>query len=417
MQCWGDDASGGPDRTTCQFGGANKPGATRTQTNIEVAPEDAPFSHVGTDFADPTFTGIPFRSVTGKVIAGVDQDGKVIKNVDLNNNEFFTQYTTNEVSWAGSGADGTGDITFEVQTTLASPGLGCGAVAEGASTPRPCWLVAVPRGEGNNVESGIAWEQWKHRLAVRLDFQQVGSRCAIGAAERQLAGSELVSDAVSSWQPVLCNSGDTAFTLLSTTESDSAAQANTIPDAPLALTSYAIDPSAGVADGLTYAPIGLTGIAITFAIDRKPLSSAPQEVRDRARRAFTEMKLTPRLVAKLLTSSYLDALPTDADRSHLGGGANPRNLLKDPEFLALNDPEWGEQAIVGAVADVMVPQGRSGALRALWTYVWADAEARDFLAGGADPYGMTVNPYASTDPAKNANQNGSALELPRDDAP
>ena len=33
---------------------------------------------------------------------------------------------------------------------------------------------------------------------------------------------------------------------------------------------------------------------------------------------MTDLKLTPRLVAKLLTASYIDSLPSGADKSHIG---------------------------------------------------------------------------------------------------
>jgi hypothetical protein len=45
----------------------------------------------------------------------------------------------------------------------------------------------------------------------------------------------------------------------------------------------------------------------------------------------------------------------------------------------------------------------------------ADADAKDFLAGKADPWGMKVNPnYSTTD---TVNPTGTALSLPRDDFP
>jgi hypothetical protein len=47
-------------------------------------------------------------------------------DVDVNTNPFFTQYTTNEVKWVGSGSDGSNSIKFEVQTQMESNGLGCG---------------------------------------------------------------------------------------------------------------------------------------------------------------------------------------------------------------------------------------------------------------------------------------------------
>ncbi|TPW73639.1 hypothetical protein [Schumannella sp. 10F1B-5-1] len=410
-QCWGDDPSvpagepAQPDRTTCQYGGFNSAGTTRDHYHASgsAAPQDSAYTIAEPPLGD--YTSIPFRAVDGTVSTNI-VDGVRTDAVDPNSNQFFTKYTTNEVSWAGSGDDGTGAVKFEVQTKVQAPGLGCGDAelqSDGSRIGRSCWLVAIPRGQADDGsrqvdQSGLFWSQWKHRLAVKLDFRPVGDVCAIGAAERQLQGSELAAGAIASWQPVLCGSaGGDAYTVLTGTESDAAAIANSTNVGPMALTSRPLQ--GDVDDQLSYAPVALTGVAVSFAIDRRPSldGTVPRDVLARAGLPFESMNLTPRLVAKLLTSSYLDALPANADRTHLGG--NPRNLLYDPDFLAINDPEWKYQAIVGpAVADALVPQGRSDAASALWSYVMADADARAFLAGAKDPWGMTVNKWSSSDP-------------------
>jgi hypothetical protein len=423
MQCWGDDATGGPDRETCQYGAVLTPGATRDgfRSSLDaVAGQDLTNTDPGSGFFDPAYTSIPFRGVDGDVIASVVDGEKV--SVDVNTNRYFTQYTSNEVPWAGSGNDGSGSVDFEVQTAMQAPGLGCGEAISGPGntvTGRSCWLVIVPRGtsdpgESQIVGSGLFWDAWKHRVAIRLEFKPLGVRCDIGAAERQLAGSELVAAAIASWQPALCGSeGGSAYSLISGPESDAAVAANGSAPAPLALTSR---PLTGATDKLRYAPIALTGISVVFAIDREPSAAGdvPAEVIDRARLAFEHLNLTPRLIAKLLTASYVDSLPTGADRTHLG--TNPRNLLRDPDFLAINDPEWAHQAIISpAVADLLVPQGRSDAAWAVWNYVLSDPDAVAFLAGEPDPWGMTVNPYSATD--AQLNPTGTAFAVPRDNFP
>ena len=173
MECWDDlrDAQGNlildqnnqrqPDRTTCQYGSANiNQGQTR-HTVLETAdaadPADvaAGYLYPGSGFADPPQVSIPFRSATGKTLAAVVA-GKLVKdpatgNVpNLDSNEFYGPYTTNEVPWAGFGADGTGTATYEVQTAMQAPGLGCGnpvTATDGTVTGQPCWLVVLPRGD------------------------------------------------------------------------------------------------------------------------------------------------------------------------------------------------------------------------------------------------------------------------------
>ncbi|MCI2956335.1 hypothetical protein MN032_01415 [Agromyces atrinae] len=424
-QCWGDDPANPsrPDRTTCQYGAFLTPGATRdaNRSADSVAEEDAAYSTPADGFFTPAHTSIPFRTTKGEVVASVVDGKRVDPPVDVNTNPFFTQYTSNEIPWAGSAADGTGRTKFEVQTSVQAPALGCGAAVEGSETPRSCWLVAIPRGtadvgETSITKSGLFWGAWKHHVAIRLDFRPVGNTCAIGGAERQLAGSELVATAVASWQPSICGSaGGSAFTLMVGAESDALMTANGTSEAPpLALSSRPLAGDAG--DNLVYAPVALTGVAISFAIDRFPKvdGSVPPEVVERARLPFESMNLTPRLVAKLITASYRDALPLAADRTHLDG--NPRNLLFDPEFLAINDPEWAQQAIASvSIADMTVPQGRSDAAYAVWSYVVADPDARAFLAGEPDGFGMVVNPWSLSDPE--TNPTGTGAHYPLDNFP
>lgn len=425
-QCWGTDPTDPtrPDRTTCQYGGLLTAGARRdsVRTDGTIAPEDDQYTAPGDGFINPTLTAIPFVSATGVTLASVVD--KVRKpDVDINTNQFFTPLTTNEVSWVGSGSDGSGSVQFEVQTAAQSPGLGCGTPvtsATGEVTGSGCWLVVIPRGVGDNGESsittsGLLWDSWKHSIAFPLGFKPLGLRCAIGAAERQLAGSELIEGAVASWQPTLCTaSGGSVYTMISGSESDAAKASNTSATAPLALTSR---PLGGSDDSLQYAPVGLTAVTIAFSVDRVPAAGATADVVEQAHLAFTSMKLTPRLVAKLLTNSYLDSIPYFSNRDHLSnaGVKNPRNITFDKDFLAVN-PEWAQQAIASpAVADVLLPQGRSDAAWALWAYVKADPEAAAFLAGTPDPWGMVVNHWSSTDAAKNPS--GVALSLPRDNFP
>lgn len=433
MQCWGDEpGSKGarPDRTTCQYGGFNLPGASRwtNRTGETVVPdEDVPYTAPSPGWWEPAMTAIPFRSATGSVVASVVDGARVPNEPDLNNNEFFNKYTTNEVSWAGSGADGSGAVSFELQTAQQSPGLGCGTpstAAGGAVTGASCWLVIIPRGsadafERHIVSSGLFWDNWKHHLAIKLEFKPLGLHCAIGAAERQLSGSELVAGAIGQWQPTLCSKTDgSVYSLLTGPESDAALAANSTSATPLALTSRALS-AEGVKDELAYAPIALTGVSIAFAVDRHSRPAGigdpvPEQVRGKDQQAFREIKLTPRLVAKLLTSSYINSLPSYADIAHVKG--NPQNITVDPDFLAINDSEWAYQVLNSpGLADLLVPLGRSDAARAVWSYVQADDDAASFLAGEPDPWGMVVNPYFST--KASLNPTGVAFSLPSDEFP
>ncbi len=457
-QCWGEDPDhpGHPDRRTCQYGGTIGYGATRDGSTpaANVAAEDEQYT--APDFRRSVYTAIPFvavndagavdetRAPADRVLTALtwDKAGQqwVKKTgadaVDMNTNRFFTQYTTNEVKWAPSGADGSGSVPFEIQTAMQSSALGCGNPVrkQGVVTGQSCWLVIIPRGEGDSGSpqidrSGLWWDAWEHSLAVKLDFKPLGVRCQIGAAEQQIAGSELLVNAVASWQPELCNGKNgAAFVQRIGAESDALRDASGTAPSALALTSLPLDTDgAGLdADPLAYAPIALSGAAISFAIDASPdpQSTAPG-VEEHRGLPLTDLKLTPRLVAKLLTASYVDSLPNGADKSHIGyksftdPGKNPRSIVQDPDFWAVNggpDGEWAQQNIVGAsVADALTPDGRSDIATQLWNYVLSDPATVKWLNGEPDEWGMVVNPYYST--SAKTNPTGTGLALPRDNFP
>ncbi|TFC57633.1 MULTISPECIES: hypothetical protein [unclassified Cryobacterium] len=446
-QCWGEDKDhpGHPDRTTCQYGAFPNAGRdANVNANVapdpdkpdvapNIAPEDEQYTSAGSGFAVPPYTSIPFQPRNGAIVASViEKDGVLVHDttVDVNKNEYFTEYTSNEVKWAGSDDTGTGSAKFEVQTTMQSPGLGCGEpeVADGVTSGKSCWLVVIPRPVGDSgtneiVRPGLFWDAWQHHVAVKLDFKPVGVRCEIGSAEAQLGGSALVAGAISSWQPNLCSGATgSAFVLSTGNEADVLAKASGTAPSPLALTSFPA--STTVADPLQYAPVGISGVTVSFAIDRrvKPVEGISQEYKDRETQAFTSLNLTPRLIAKLLTASYISALPPGADLTHINyidyahQGDNARNITSDPEFLEINDAEWAAQDLNSAsLSDSMAPSGRSDLATQLWRYVMADADAVAFLDGTPDEWGMIVNPWYSTNAG--INPTGAGFTLPRDNFP
>jgi hypothetical protein len=438
FQCWGEDPQnpGHPDRETCQYGATLGAASTRdgNVAAANVAVEDQAFTAPRVGSLQPTYTSIPFRPVAGDVIRSIEPDANGILrkvDVDVNTHQYFTSFTTNEVNWVGSGATGESFINFEIQTMSEAPGLGCGKPRYEGSVlagVQKCWLVVLPRGTADNGESdisrsGLFWDSWQHHIAVEMDFKPVGVRCEIGAAERQIAGSELMSQAIASWQPQLClQENGAAFVVNTGSEEDAAYKASLITPNPLAMVSRPLDATA--TDPNVYAPISVSGAAVVFNIDHRAdaVLDVPADVRARDETPFLQLNLTPRLLAKLLTSSYLSSLPVGAGLAHLGymGAANPGgnalNLTRDPDFLAVNDPEWQYQLINSpSIADALIPTGRSDIAWAVWSYIMADSDARAFLNGDLDPWGMRVNPWYSTNASLNLA--GVAKEYPRNDFP
>lgn len=456
-QCWGEDPNwpGHPDRTTCQYGGFETAAATR-QNNlasmVNVHPNDLAYTAPGQSMFDVPLTSIPFVSNTGVEVSDIalnpatnrlqhfycldNNNAPVFSQsscgntfINVNSNQFFTKYTTNEIPWVPSSNDGTGSVKFEIQTVLESPGLGCGApqTVNGSTVGQSCWLVVIPRGTNDVGEpyvtkSGLFWDAWKHHLAFKLDFKPVGVRCQIGSSEKQVSGSELITQAVAQWQPELCLGSTGATFVVSTGDESSALTAAAGTKAsPLALTSR---PSEKANDPLVYAPIAISSVALTFSIDRQvdPNQNVPSEIQAKNGLAFDSINLTPRLVAKLLTNSYIQSLPFGAQLTQVGylneanPGNNATNITTDPEFLAINDPEWRYMKLNGpALGDFLIPQGRSDISYQLWAYVMGDAKAKAFLAGEPDEWGMVVNSWYSTEDS--VNPSGTGMTLPRTNFP
>lgn len=390
MQCWGDSPNG-PDREQCQYGGL------LTQSS-PTAGDFARLRQVsyGPIVVDPLETYlptpgkqavVPFRPVRGEQTP--DYLG------------YYDSGTTNEVPLVKTRTDGTGELDFEVQTALESHGLGCGTVLQNGR-PRSCWLVVVPRGEvevngkrpGTDdmprllVSSPLSASNFRNRLAVKLSFRPIGRSCPIGAAERATAGHEFVADAMLRWQPALCAGGGTVYGY--NTVADSIARLQlTLPEPALAFLSDPLLPTLVPPDRrLVYAPVALSGLAFAFITERQSAGegAAPPEIWQRDGQLMSRLNLTPRLVAKLLTQSYWRAIPSSVDYLK----DNPASLTKDPEFLQLN-PDFVDYGVLMSIVDAIAPSGDTDATKMLWNWVNGDREARAFLDGKPDPWGMVVN--------------------------
>ncbi|WP_405017351.1 hypothetical protein OHV05_09915 [Kitasatospora sp. NBC_00070] len=386
MQCWSDDEAG-PDREQCQYGATK--GDSRIASGDFVSQRQLNFGPALVDPIEPIKQTkptenvyVPFRSATG---AAPETRGT---------SSFYNAQTTNEVPFAPTRADGTGQLFFEMQSGMEASGLGCGQPV--AATPdaplHRCWLVIVPRGEldvdgkvptsgGGKLQSTpLSSTNWAKRLVVPLGFERVGLSCPIGSAERPTDGNELMSEAMQRWQPVLCRQAGGIFNF--SQGSDDTARERLQGDNPgLDFLGYPLAVEEQT-PGRTpvYAPIALSGLTIAFDIENQSSIRAPEDIRKQEGQRMPDMSLTPRLVAKLVTQSYQYAVnPGDPDVP----ATNPLDLLSDPEFLELN-PQF--KYFFGArVPDLMLPLGSSDAAQQLWKWLLGDPEAKAFLAGEVHP--------------------------------
>lgn len=402
MQCWGDEPTG-PTREQCQFGGfQNQLGgwASTRQVFYGGAIRDTHETYIPpAGWALPYY--VPFHPV--------DHNPDV---PDGNTNQFYDANTTNEVARGVTYADGTGEAYFQVQTAREAPGLGCGAAIDDVTTPyvvekerHGCYLVIVPRSNnelpgietssaGGVLTSPLSVTNWSQRLVITLSFQPIGASCPASTTEVPVYGTELVTDAVSSWQPTLCSTTSTAYSF--TQVPDDLARSTTVSNDPsrsaLGFVGGAVPADEVGGASLTYAPVTISAIGLGFLIERQSIYGASSAVQAQDGRRLPTIKMTPRLVAKLLTQSYVSGSPPRNDKAYqyvARAGSSTKqyqpllaqSLGSDPEFLALNPDFLPLQTSLGSALAPYIP---ADSVSLLWQWVKSDKDARDFLAGRPD---------------------------------
>jgi hypothetical protein len=427
MQCWGVDPAGtepsvtpglepdgsaaadyGPDREHCQYGAV---GTREVDPGTLVDPVEnlEPNYDCTGDLCQQGF--VPFASVTG-----------ADPIVSPAGNIYFDVNTSNEIPIARTRSNGIGQAYFEVQTLRQAPGLGCGFAQRTASgvTGRPCWLVIVPRNdrevdgqlvglqEANRelFSSPLSATNWRNRIVIPLTFAAIGNVCPIGGKERRILGTEIATDAMTRWQPTLCADGTRIFNYSQVPAPVVSNQLQS-DDPSLAL----VDEVVQDVDDAVYAPLLAGGLTFASLIERQVRGTESVDVLERAGERMPALRLNARLAAKLLTQSYRGGLadPDTSDKSqHLSlvdangrpqvdGTGNlllaPRNLAGDEEFLALN-PDFRDYPVSRMpVADVVLPTGSSATNQLVWRWIMSDPEAKAFMEGAPDEWGMRVNPY------------------------
>ncbi|GJF28544.1 hypothetical protein KNE206_12440 [Kitasatospora sp. NE20-6] len=413
MQCWGDEETG-PDRSQCQYGatkGDSRGGAFVPSRQLNY----------GRTLIDPAETVrpakenenayVPFRPATGDP---AETGGS---------SQYFDIQSTNEVPFAPTRADGTGQVYFEVQTGSQAPGLGCGQTPQGRTGPftegRRCWLVIVPRGDkevdgqapsgqsGQLQSSPLSATNWQQRLVVPLHFEPVGISCPIGSPERPTLGTELAEEMIARWQPVLCQQAGGIFSFTRLTDDRARARLQD-GDPGLVYVGAPLAPAEQTPGrDPVYAPVAVSGLTIAFDIESQSYSRTPPEVRQRDGERITDLSLTPRLVAKLLTQSYrFAANPGDPDIP----ADNPADLTSDPEFLAIN-PQFKDLYFPSRIPDLLLPSGEGDGPLLVWRWLFADPDARDFLAGRPSPtWHDSVNKRYLTTPVTAPKSNYSKVD-------
>lgn len=427
MQCWGNP-NAADFYKNCEWGAFQYEGASAPSVLIGEETGVGNANGRGTTFTKSYFTkpgerDIPFRAVDGKTYSSgstdsISHDAPIL--------DVFNASTTNERT-VPVDSQGSATFEFEAQSASAQPYLGCGNTA--SATGDKCWLVIVPRGEHNSeartycstnlsaypaAQQGApvnpACDYWGNRMVIPLQFRSTSDSCAAGGNEIPVGGTELAQGAMQSWQKALCRSKGKAFTFTSSADqlareqlvTKQAAAVFTTRPVTSSYVSDAVDSDAVSSTKVAYAPMAVASIGIAYVANNDGAT-------------YTNLRLSPRLIAKMITNSYqwnsglgltvgvggsgvASTVSSSVWKLPASTWQSPvRTLRLDPEFKKLNP----DVTLSGNGSVVLVGPNASDAVAALWRYLQADDKARAFLAGQADNVGdgdsenagMTINPY------------------------
>jgi hypothetical protein len=338
-------------------------------------------------------------------------------------------------TYGQTAADGTGLVNYVVQTDESNASLGCSDTvqctlevipiegiscdAAGVAQGNDLGMAPVDRPDATTepgVESactktgafqpgafntggaipdlavtGQYWwsaSNWQNRIAVPLTFAPSANVCSVvnNGSTAYMYGSELLLQATQQWAPKFClNPKSYAIRHVQTAEMQAKLllRNGSIPSA-----IQALPPDTPFRSPVVQAPIAITGFAVVFKVD------------DANGNAVANLRLNARLLAKLLTESYIscfaNCLKFDASDAVSTGWAalanNPVDITRDPEFQALNPGIPQTIYNLEAAATMSITSADSDVITALTSYINADSEARAWLNGAPDPWGMVINP-------------------------
>jgi hypothetical protein len=252
---------------------------------------------------------------------------------------------------------------------------------------------AAPSTPAEKAESltftGQLWwsaSNWRNRIMVPLTFALPSDACTLvsSSTDVPIYGSYLLLGATEQWAPHFCLNSK-LFTLEHVITGEPEAQ-NLLTAGTIDAAFEADPPPTPFPGHVAQAPTAITGFAVVFDIVNK------------YGQQYTTLRLDARLLAKLLTESYPERPEMDADpalQSPVTHQPNPLNILDDPEFQALN-PGVSTQVAAGALASaatMLVQSADSDVMWALTSYINDNPEARAWLNGQPDPWGMVVNSH------------------------
>lgn len=366
--------------------------------------------------AAPTQHWVPFVAADGHVYndgpagcAGQPPESQSVGGSALPSNETF----------GVTGLDGRGTANFDIWTSAENASLGCTQLVAcslvavpimgiscdvsakslpAADQPPPSEAAAAksnceakgafapgqivhPQGGNDLAVSGSLWwsqSNWRNRITVPLTFAVPDNACDVVSSSNDvdIYGSELLIQATGQWAPHFClNPKLFKFTHVQTGEPEGR---NLLATGSAEAAFISDPPPDGYGKPVVNAPVAVTGFAITYVIDGA--NGQP----------YNKLRLTPRLLAKLLTESYPADLPVQQEFPALAN--NPLNITLDPEFQKLNPGITHGVDATESAAAMLTLSSDSDVMEALTTYINDNKAARAWLNGKPDQWGMIVNP-------------------------
>ncbi len=318
------------------------------------------------------------------------------------------------------------DVTASTLPAADRPSVAEAATADTACRSRGVYgpgVGASPSGTDPAVTGDMWWtaSNWRNRISVPLGFATASNVCSVVNSSNVvlLYGSPPMAEATQQWAPEFCTdprkfvfrhvqTGEPEATNLlglglsnpaaDTSSPTPTSSASSSPSSTSSASASATGPPTGGSaatnsveavlesnaptDGFSLptvqAPVAVTGFAISYIID------------DKQGHEYTQLKLTPRLLAKLMTESYPDIPAIYLKYPALAH--NPVDVTHDPEFVALNPDVPVGLSGKDAASTLYSLSSDADTMLALTSYINADPEARDWLNGTPDPWGMVVNP-------------------------
>ncbi|MFC5667390.1 hypothetical protein ACFP3U_31035 [Kitasatospora misakiensis] len=317
---------------------------------------------------------------------------------------------------AVTGADGSGAAAIELWSKKLSPSLGCDAQhacsivveANYGGDPLDFYQLrggqpdcadhsvdndgffmftasdAIVDGTYDNPTTGNRGGElcaWNNRTVIPIHFAATPDECrAAQNPDIVAAGLEMANRAMQQWITGLCLEKSPLAVQYTSAGGEPQARRSFLSGTRVNLGLTALPDRDTPTRPYVYAPITNTGISVVYWVDDPKTG-----------RQFRDLRLNPRLLAKMLTQTYASpgiVLPTVA--------GNPVCLFDDGEFRKLNPlpaasgQSWPECS--GTAPSLPIVLGTSTDMTSLLTtWIASDPDAARFLEGERDPWGTRIN--------------------------